>query len=350
LVLTRYDCLLDYPEHFCLTKIWELTDSQMAVRNVFMLLWFNTYLVCRPQSAAIRINRDVRKHSPTIIITNVDRFLSSNRMDNHFHRNKNNCHTILVTTAFCMVAVLFSLAMLYSTTVVPLVMAQGGNATVTPPTQAADTFSAEGEIAGVLTEGQEMTKGGGSTEGNQTSQQLPWIVGGDWNAKVDKGNVTDFMANFTMVKADGSKHHGHTISNLTTKSGGIRLDVNGNATMNGTSIIKVNGTDTWTGVDTKVNLDNFEILGISLNPEQVENHFGKLPITGIVTSLTTQNGTEVLTMGEKVVKQQQQISQGNQSQSQSQAGNQTKQSQKKNDTGGPLGQAGETLQKINPLK
>jgi hypothetical protein len=74
-----------------------------------------------------------------------------------------------------------------------------------------------------------MTTGGGSTEGNQITQQLPWIVGGDWKLDVDKGNVTDFMSNFTMVKADGTKHHGHTISNLTTKSGGIRLDVNGNA-------------------------------------------------------------------------------------------------------------------------
>jgi hypothetical protein len=274
-------------------------------------------------------------------------------------KNKNNIRTICLGIMLSIaVAVLLSISAMYGGTIANLsAEAQSGNATVTPPTQAANTFSANGVIAGVLTEGQEMTTGGGSAEGNQSSQQLPWIVGGDWNMKVDKGNITDFMTNFTMVKANGSKHHGHTISNLTTEAGGIRLDVNGNATMNGTSIIKVNGTDTWTGVDTKVNLDNFEILGISPNPQQVENHFGKLPITGIVTSLTTQNGTEVLTMGEKVVKQQQQASQGNQSQSQSQSGNQSNQtkqsgnqSQQKNDTGGPLGQIGETLQGINPFK
>jgi hypothetical protein len=254
------------------------------------------------------------------------------------------------------VVVLLSLALLASSTN-PLAIAQSGNATITPPTKATDTFSAKGLITGFLIEGQEVTTGGGSTEGNQTTQQLPWIVGGDWKLDVDKGNVTDFMSNFTMVKADGTKHHGHTISNLTTQSGGIRLDVNGNATMNGTSIIKINGTDTWTGVDTQVSLKNFAILGISPNPQQVENHFGKLPITGIVTSLTTQNGTEVLTTGEKVAKEQQQPSpQGNQSQGQ--GGNQTQQqggnqSQQQNKSGGPLSKVpviGETLEKINPLK
>ena len=112
-------------------------------------------------------------------------------------------------------------------------------------------------------------------------------MGGEWKLDVDKGNVTDFMSNFTMVKADGTKHHGHTISNLTTKNAGVRLDVNGNSTMNGTSIIKVNGNDTWTGVDTKVGMNNFAILAIAPNPQQVENHFGNLPITGLVTSLTT---------------------------------------------------------------
>jgi hypothetical protein len=44
----------------------------------------------------------------------------------------------------------------------------------------------------------------------------------------------------------------------------------------------------------KIALNNFVILGISPNPQQVDNHFGNLPITGIWTSLTTQNGTEVL--------------------------------------------------------
>jgi hypothetical protein len=151
------------------------------------------------------------------------------------------------------VVVLLSLALLSGSTS-PLAIAQSGNATITPPTKATDTFSANGIITGFLIEGQEVTTGGGSTEGNQTTQQLPWIVGGDWKVDVDKGNVTDFMSNFTMVKADGTKHHGHTISNLTTQSGGIRLDVNGNATMNGTSMIKINGTDTWTGVDNKYRL------------------------------------------------------------------------------------------------
>jgi hypothetical protein len=271
-------------------------------------------------------------------------------MGNGYLKTKSDFHKILFGIVFSItITVLFSLVALQSTNI-PSAIAQAGNATITPPTQAADTFTASGLIAGVLTGGQEPT-GGGSTQGNQTSQQLPWIVGGDWNMNVDKGNVTDFMANFTMVKHDGSGHHGLTISNLTTKSGGIRLDVNGNSTMNGTSIIKVNGTDRWTGVDTKVNLDNFAILGISPTPEQVENHFGKLPISGIVTSLTTQNGTEVLTMGEKVVKQQQQASQGNQSQGQ--GGNQTKQEggnqSKQNQSGGPLGKVGESLEQINPF-
>jgi hypothetical protein len=283
----------------------------------------------------------------------------TNYMQNNIKTKNRTKGAVFGTTFSVITAISLSLALL-SLNSNPSTMGQGGNATITPPTQATDTFSANGVITGVLTEGEEITTGGGNTEGNQTTQQLPWIVGGDWRLNVDKGNVTDFMSNFTMVKADGTMHHGHAISNLTTKSGGIRLDVNGNATMNGTSIIKVNGTDTWTGVDTGVGLNNFVILAISPNPQQVENHFGNLPITGIVTSLTTQNGTEVLTTGEKVVKQQQQASQGNQSQSQgNQTGNQTQQqkggnqSQQQNQSGGgPLSDIpiiGGPLEQINPF-
>jgi hypothetical protein len=272
-------------------------------------------------------------------------------MENRRFGKKNKTQTTVIGIIFSLsVVVMLSCAVLFSSITIPAAIAQGGNATITPPTQATDTFSANGVITGVLTEGKEITTGGGNTEGNQTTQQLPWIVGGDWKLDVDKGNVTDFMSNFTMVKADGTMHHGHEISNLTTKSGGIRLDVNGNATMNGTSIIKVNGTDTWTGVDTGVGLNNFVILAISPNPQQVENHFGNLPITGLVTSLTTQNGTEVLTTGEKVVKQQQQASQGNQSQSQGQGGNQSQQQNQSG--GGPLSDVpiiGGPLEQINPF-
>jgi hypothetical protein len=193
---------------------------------------------------------------------------------------------------------------------------QSGNATTIANTTITDTFKANGVITGTIQQGggqQTSTAGNVSSPENQTgatnatqsgkltnatqtagASSAPFLVGGDWMLDVESGNVTDFRANFTMVRTDGSEHHSHDITNFKVGNNTqFQLDPKGKTTINGTADIAVNGTSQWPGIDTTITIEKARILTIQPEEEQAKQHFMGQPIYGIVLQATGENGTTI---------------------------------------------------------
>lgn len=182
---------------------------------------------------------------------------------------------------------------------------QSSNATTISNTTTTDTFRANGIITGTIpqgSDGQQTATASNSTQANQTGSNMtqtagsssPYLVGGDWNINVESGNVTDFRANFTMVKTDGSEHHSHDITNFKVGNNTqFQLDPKGKTTINGTADFAVNGTTKWPGVDTTITIDKATILTIQPQEEEAKQHFQGQPIYGVVLRATGENGTTI---------------------------------------------------------
>jgi hypothetical protein len=186
---------------------------------------------------------------------------------------------------------------------------QNSNATTVSNTTRTDTFTANGIITGTI-----QSQGGGqqtavatsntTQSGNQTSNMTqtsgastssaPFLVGGDWGLKVENGNVTNFHANFTMVRTDGSEHHSHDITNFKVGNNTqFQLDPKGKTTINGTADYLVNGTSKWPGQDTTITIEKATILTIQPQEQEVKQHFQGQPIYGIALTITGENGTKI---------------------------------------------------------
>jgi hypothetical protein len=202
---------------------------------------------------------------------------------------------------------------------------QGGNATQTIVAVPFDTFTGSGVISATIQEqgGQQQGGGGGNQTagggnqtagggnqtaggGNQTAggggaqqeggggQELPYILGGDWNINVEGGNVTDFAANFIMVHTDGSEYHNHNITNFNAGNATVQLVQGQELSISGSADVYTNGTNRWPGVETTLTLTQTgTVLTIMPAADETDNHFQGQPIYGIVAGLTGENGTAI---------------------------------------------------------
>jgi|GEM_PF-2783047 len=188
---------------------------------------------------------------------------------------------------------------------------QSQNATTVANVTMTDTFRAQGVITGMIQQGggggdqQQNTTAGnqsGAPEANATqaagsssSSSTPFLVGGDWNINVESGNVTDFRANFTMVRTDATEHHSMLFTNFRTGNAtDFVLDPAGRTTINGTADVAVNGTMTWPGIDTTFTIEKARVITIQPEEQEVKQHFQDQPIYGIVLRATGANGTTIV--------------------------------------------------------
>jgi hypothetical protein len=138
------------------------------------------------------------------------------------------------------------------------------------------------------------TTANNATQTAGSSSSKPFLVGGDWQIQANNGNITNFRANFTMVRTDGSEHHSHDIMNFKVGNNtNFRLDPKGTTTINGTADYAVNGTSKWPGTDTTITIEKATILTIQPNEQEVKQHFQGQPIYGIVLTVTGENGTKI---------------------------------------------------------
>src|SRR5215203_2858159 len=139
---------------------------------------------------------------------------------------------------------------------------QGGNATSTIVATPFDTFTGNGVITATVQEqggggggNQSAAAGGGGNQsaaagggGNQSAAagggaETPYILGGNWNLRVESGNVTEFTANFMMVHTDGTGYHVHNITDFSAGNATVQLVQGLETTISGTSDIYTNGTN-----------------------------------------------------------------------------------------------------------
>ncbi|MGH9979341.1 MAG: hypothetical protein ACRD8Z_26430 [Nitrososphaeraceae archaeon] len=183
----------------------------------------------------------------------------------------------------------------------------GGGSSFLPSTQklpdAIDTFSAKGLLASTLLDPVEFNNSGRDISAIFQEQQIfrgqtvvvPWIVGGYWNLDVENGDVTEFQANFTMIKANGTRFHSHELSNFVLNAViPVVLDPQSGTTFTGTFDIEENGEDEWLGTQTRVTIPRLNTISLFLDNEHTDNHFFGQPLYGIVQSLKVQNGTELI--------------------------------------------------------
>ena len=158
--------------------------------------------------------------------------------------------------------------------------------TPTATTKPANTFSMNGAISSVVLGMPPNTK----TVDMSTVQKF--ILSGDWNMTVDKGNLTSFVANFYTGPVDGGiTNHTHQLSNFRVNNSNnipIQLTPDKSVSFSGILDIGWNGKKTWKDVHTNVVISKGRTIAISLADKDTQSHFMGQQIYGIVKRLNIQ--------------------------------------------------------------
>ena len=130
-----------------------------------------------------------------------------------------------------------------------------------------------------------------------TNLSSKYLLGGKWRVDVLNNNVTYFKSNFTMIEADGSLIHFHTIvykpiSNQPVDQGpqdrlGILLKnkTNNTQVFNCNVDIYTNGVLEWKDVPITVSLINEKVIVMDIKDKKTLEHFLKNPIYGLINSV-----------------------------------------------------------------
>jgi hypothetical protein len=169
---------------------------------------------------------------------------------------------------------------------------QGG----TNPTNATniDTFRAKGQISSLASD---------TLAGRPSSNTSDiWVLGGDWEFGVSKGNLTNLAVDISMSKIDGKGAHHHTIESLRNATGAvlpghgeqIALTDGNHTDFKGVADITTNGKVKWKDVPIVVHLMNGNVINFNIEATKTDDHFKGLPVFGTVESIIGQDGKELL--------------------------------------------------------
>jgi len=158
--------------------------------------------------------------------------------------------------------------------------------TPTATTKPTNTFSMNGAISSLVLGMPPNTK----TVDMSTVQKF--ILSGDWNMSVNKGNLTSFTANYyTGPVNGGTTNHTHQLSNFRVNSSNnvpIQLSPNKTVSISGILDVGTNGKKAWNNVHTIVLISNGRTIAISLADKDTQSHFMGQQIYGIVKRLNIQ--------------------------------------------------------------
>ena len=124
----------------------------------------------------------------------------------------------------------------------------------------------------------------------------PYITFGHWNSSVDNGNLVNFYSNFTMARVNGSETHNHQISNFRADNSIVLTGgpVGSSTIFSGQADVQTNGKPKWNNVSASIIIDKFDTISIALDSRTTDNHFNGQPVTGIVESVKSPEGTELI--------------------------------------------------------
>jgi hypothetical protein len=116
-----------------------------------------------------------------------------------------------------------------------------------------------------------------------------YILSGNWSMTANDTAISDFEANFTMVRSDGLDRQTYSLGNLTAVDArNVRIE-NGAMTMPSTVDVSKNGMIIATRVNVTIAVEKLNVIKISMDGSQA-GILGK-PIYGIVDALVrTSNG------------------------------------------------------------
>ena len=130
----------------------------------------------------------------------------------------------------------------------------------------------------------------------QQDPDKPYITFGYWNSSVDNGNLVNFYSNFTMARVNGSETHNHQITNFTADNGIVLTGgpLGSSTIFSGQADVQTNGNPKWNNVSASIIIDRFDTISIALDSRTTDNHFNGQPVTGIVESVKSPEGTELI--------------------------------------------------------
>lgn len=147
---------------------------------------------------------------------------------------------------------------------------QTGQQQIAPLSQLVDSedFAAGGTINSTLY----------TTNGN-------WVATGVWTLTVSEGELTSFDTD--MAWNNGTAAHTHEFQNfvMDDDSDNISIDPEGGVTIEGEMDVGTNGVVSWPSVPAEIIIQQGEIITVSVDHEDTDNHFGGQSVHGSVTSL-----------------------------------------------------------------
>ena len=117
------------------------------------------------------------------------------------------------------------------------------------------------------------------------SGAVDWIMVGNWRSNIV--NDTDVQSNHSsdvfnaaieMIKPDGTARHTHTLTDFVVLN--VSHPDNNSTLFNGTSTVSLQAGPA-ADIPTSIQKSNDNVIIINIDPESVDNHFGKLPIYGV---------------------------------------------------------------------
>ena len=113
-----------------------------------------------------------------------------------------------------------------------------------------------------------------------------WEAIGIWTLSVSGGEVTSFETD--MAWNNGTSAHTHEFQNfeMDEDSDDISIDSEGGITIEGDMDVGTNGVVSWPSVPVDIIIQQAEIITVSVDHEETDNHFGGQSVHGSVTSLT----------------------------------------------------------------
>jgi hypothetical protein len=148
-----------------------------------------------------------------------------------------------------------------------------------------NTFSASGMINSLVIKGGNQTTSSENSITFSANDQTSYTLGGHWNLEVIGGNITDFNTKITMVHFDGTNRHEMSFANFRSNETNLQLPSSGSTKITGLIDVMENGKIKWGNVTSNLEINKYNTVNLSVNNEQVEQHFDGQPIHGIVNSL-----------------------------------------------------------------
>jgi hypothetical protein len=179
----------------------------------------------------------------------------------------------LAATAFIISSLLLSSSQIFKTTVLA-----GTTTTTTAATASSiDTFDMSGAISSLVFGVAENTKTIDITKVQK------FILSGDWSMNVNKGKLTNFVADFYTGHVNGANNHTHQLINFRViNTNPIKLTSDKNTSISGILNVGTNGKEAWNNVNATIVISKGRTIAINLDDNDTQRHFMGQQIYGVV--------------------------------------------------------------------